>query len=72
MNVIQRLLLLPVWQTDSNELWLGISSTMRLCYVMDKIQLLPMMQVLTGLLGLVKGLRIDRRYNGALSSRAWL
>jgi len=45
MNVILLLLLLPAWQTDSNELWLGISSTMRFRYVMDKIRSLPMVQV---------------------------
>jgi hypothetical protein len=72
MNVILRLLLLAAWQTDSNELWLGISSAMRFCYIMDEIQPLPMMQVLNGLLRLVKGLRIGRRYNEAFSSRAWL
>jgi len=39
---------------------------------MNKIQPLPMMQVLTGLLRLVKGLRIDRRYNDAPPlPRAW-
>jgi hypothetical protein len=43
----------------------GISFTLKVYYVMDKKQPLPMMQVLTSVLRLVTGLRIDRRYNGA-------